>query len=182
MRVITKSKSEKEVGKALEVLIKEVNNELKKIDGLISRIDCEVSVGPLEASVSICIFIDGKEPRRKFLIGVNEKGYSRENSMKKAERMVNGILESKEGRIADSYVKTISSLPGRVYTTFIVAVNEEAFEDAKDVDTRRNRIKRSLELLGDDPSAINVASVASVFGVSRTMIYKDLEVLGYKRE
>jgi hypothetical protein len=102
--------------------------------------------------------------------------------MKKTEKKINSLLEGKMGRIADSYIKTISSLPGRVYTTAILAVNEDVIEDVNDVDVRRNRIKRCLELLGDDPSAINVARVASVFGVSRTMIYKDLESLGYKRE
>ncbi|RMF88994.1 MAG: hypothetical protein D6733_07315 [Methanobacteriota archaeon] len=180
--LIAKSKSESEVNKALEILIKEVNEELEKVDGLISKIDCDVSVGPFEASVSASVFIDGVEPRRKFLIGVNEKGYNRESSMKKVERRINRLLENSNGRIADSYIKIISSLPGRVYTTAILAVNEEVLEEANDVEVRRKRLKKCLELLGNDPSAINVARVAALFGVSRTMIYKDLEALGYKRD
>jgi hypothetical protein len=96
---------------------------------------------------------------------------------------VNQHVEGKNGKIAGTYVKTIGSLPGRVYTTIILAVNENTFENLRSFDSqaRRKSIKKSLELLGNDPSVINLARLANIFGVSRTMIYKDLEVLGYKR-
>ena len=183
MIIIAKSKSEKEVGKALEGLVTEINKELVGVNGLISDIDCEVTVGPLEASVSVCVFIEGDEPRHKFLIGVNEKGFSRENSMKKAERRINSWLGNKGGRIAGSYIKSITSLPGRVYTTLILAVNEDMVEDPRNLDTenRRKRIKKALENLGNDPTVLNVARLAGIFGISRPMIYKDLESMGYKR-
>jgi hypothetical protein len=183
MLVITKSKSEKDVSKALEVLIEEVNEELEKAGGIITGVECEVTVGPLEASVSASVFLDGDEPRQKFLIGVNEKGYNRENSMKKAEKRVNSFLIDTGGKIAGEFVKTMSILPERVYTTLIIAVNANSLKDPNTLDTegRRKRIKKTLELLGNDPSALNVARIAGLFGVSRTMIYKDLEVLGFKR-
>ncbi len=181
MMVITKSKRDKDVGKALDPLILEINKELEKVDGLISNLECEVSVGPLDASVSIAVFVDGEEPRRKFLVGVNVKGYSKENSLEKAERRINEVLRDMRGRIAGSFVKTISSLPGRVYTTLIIASNDDVVVDANDAESRRKRIKRCIELLGNDPAVINVAKLSGVFKVSRTMIYKDLEVLGYKR-
>jgi hypothetical protein len=183
MFIVTKSKSEKEVGKALELLIEEINSELEMTDGLISGIDCEITVGPLETSVSASVFIDGDEPRRKFLIGVNEKGYNREHSMKKAEKRANVFLKDGGGAIAGSFVKTISILPERVYTTLIIAVNGSSINDVMGLDTkvRRKRIKKGLELLGDDPSVLNIANLAKIFGISRTMIYKDLEIIGYKR-
>jgi hypothetical protein len=183
MFVITKSKSGNDVSKALYTLIDEVNEEMEKIGGLISGIDCDVNVGPLEASVSASVFIDGDQPREKFLIGVNEKGYNRENSMNKAETKVNSYLEDRGGKIAGEFVKTITILPERVYTTLIIAVNGQSITDSNGVDTltRRRRIKKSLELLGNDPMVLNIAKLANQFGVSRTMIYKDLEVLGYKR-
>jgi hypothetical protein len=183
MFVVTKSKSENEVGKALELLIDEINDELEKTDGLISGIDCDVTVGPLDASVSASVFIDGTEPRRKFLIGVNAKGHSREYSMKKAEKLANVFLKDSGGAIAGSFVKTISTLPGRVYTTLIIAVNGSSINDVQGIDTetRRERIKKGIELLGDDPSVLNIANLAKIFGISRTMIYKDLEIIGYKR-
>jgi hypothetical protein len=181
MFVISKSKSGKDVSNALEFLISEINTELEKVDGLISSMECEVSVGPLDASVTISVFVDGDVPRHKFLVGVNEKGYNKENSMKKAEKRVNSVLNDKGGDISGSYVKTISHLPGRVYTTLIVSVNEDKIEEVTGVDSRRNRIKKGLILLGNDPSVINVAKLAKTFNVSRTMVYKDLEALGYKR-
>jgi hypothetical protein len=183
MFVISKSKSEKEVGKALELVVDSVNNELKEVDGLISDIDCDVSVGPIETSVSISVFLDGDDPMSKFLIGVNQKGYNRENSMSKAQKKVNNYLKDRGGKIVGEFVRTISILPERVYTTMIIAINENTIKDLGQLGTegRRKRLKKGLELLGDDPSVINVARLATLFGVSRTMIYKDLEVLGYKR-
>lgn len=183
MFVVSKSKSEADVGTALDLLITEINAELEKVGGLISNIECDVSVGPLEASVSASVFIDGDEPRGKFLIGANEKGYNRENSMKKAQKRINSYLDEDSGSIAGAFVKTISSLPGRVYTTMIIGVNARSLKDAGGSDTaaRRRRLKRGLEYLGDDPSVLNIAHLAALFGVSRPMIYKDLEALGYKR-
>jgi len=184
MRVISKSKSDNEVGKALDSLVDEINLELGKVGGLISSIECDVTAGPFDATVSLSVFIEGDVPREKHLIGVNEKGYSRENSMAKAEKHVNTILDAFDGSIAGSYVTTMSSLPGRVYTTIIVASNGVGVTDSSNVDSdaRRHRIKKSLELLGNDSSVLNVARLANTFGVSRTMIYKDLEYLGFKRE
>jgi hypothetical protein len=130
MFVVTKSKSEKEVGKALEILIESINRDLEKIGGLISGLDCEINVDPLKASVSVSVFLDGYEPRHKLLIGVNEKGYNRENSMKKAQKKVNQHVEGKNGKIAGTYVKTIGSLPGRVYTT-IILIHKQGVEALK---------------------------------------------------
>jgi predicted DNA-binding transcriptional regulator YafY len=39
----------------------------------------------------------------------------------------------------------------------------------------------TLELLGDSPATINIARVAEIFGVSRSIIYRDLEALGFDR-
>jgi hypothetical protein len=183
MFVISKSRSEKEVGKALELVVDAVNIELKEVDGLISDIECDVTVGLKETSVSISVFLDGDDPVSKFLIGVNQKGYNRENSMGKAQKKVNNYLKDRGGKIAGEFVKTISILPERVYTTLIIAVNENTIKDLGTLGTegRRKRMKKGLELLGDDPSVLNVARLATLFEVSRTMIYKDLEVLGYKR-
>ena len=63
----------------------------------------------------------------------------------------------------------------------IGAVNEIALEDAQDTIMRRQRIGKVLELLNNNPAAINIASVAEVFGVSRTIIYKDLDTIGFNR-
>jgi hypothetical protein len=63
MFVVTKSKSEKEVGKALEILIESINRDLEKIGGLISGLDCEINVDPLKASVSVSVFLE--KPRKR---------------------------------------------------------------------------------------------------------------------
>ncbi|NOZ76783.1 MAG: HTH domain-containing protein [Euryarchaeota archaeon] len=113
---------------------------------------------------------------------MNAKGASREHAMRKAVQKMNEMIEGRDGYISDIYTKTIvTPLPGRVYTTIIASINEEVLEEAIDANTRRERIRKIVELLNNDPTAINVAKVAEVFGVSRTMIYKDLEALGFKR-
>ncbi|MEE8168879.1 MAG: HTH domain-containing protein [Candidatus Hydrothermarchaeales archaeon] len=182
MKVISKSKSGPEVGTALQSVIEDMNEELKGADGLISKTECEVAFGPLAVTVTTTVVLNGNSPRHKELIGVNERGVSREHAMRKATEKLNQLLATKNGEIADIFSKTIvTPLPGRVYTTIIASINEDVLEKAHDATIRRQRIKRILQLVDNNPSAINIASVAEIFGVSRTMIYKDLEALGHKR-
>lgn len=182
MRVISRSKSALDVGNALDTLVSEINEELKSVDGVITKMDCDISLGPLGTNVNITLLVNGNHPRRKEIIGVNERGVNPEHSMKRATERLNKILESRSGEINDIFTQTIvTPLPGRVYTTIVVAINEDTIEAAQDAGMRRQRLKKTLEMLNNDPSAINVASVAQIFGVSRTMIYKDLEALGFKR-
>lgn len=182
MRLISNSKTSRDVSSALDKLLREVNEQLKGVDGVITKLECDVSAGPVGASVSASLLVNGNEPRRKELIGVNEKGVSREHAVKKATEKLNEIIAAKNGELVDFFAKTIvTPLPGRVYTTLIAAINETLLEEAQNAEARRQRLKKTLELLDNNPSAINIASVAEVFGVSRTIIYKDLEALGFKR-
>ncbi len=182
MQIISKSKSGPEVGIALQEVVDNINSELKTNDGIISKTECDVTFGPLAVTVTATVVINGNEPRHKELIGVNERGVSREHSMRKATETLNQVLTGKNGEIADIFTKTIvTPLPGRVYTTIIASINEDILEKAHDANIRRQRIKRILQLVDNNPSAINIASVADIFNVSRTMIYKDLEALGFKR-
>jgi hypothetical protein len=182
MRILTKSKSAGDVNSALKKVLEEINQELKKIDGTITKLECDVSVGPSGASVTITTVLNGSRPLRKEVIGVNERGISKGLSIQKSSEKMNLLLAGKKGEIADMFSKTVVSLPGRAYTTMIAAINEEIVEEVKDANTRRERIKKSLELLNSDPSAINIAKVAEIFGVSRNIIYRDLEVLGFRRK
>ena len=64
----------------------------------------------------------------------------------------------------------------------ITAMNEEVVKPpSKDTKARRRRIKKTIELLGNAPTALNIARVAQIFGVSRSIIYRDLEALGFDR-
>lgn len=183
MRFISDTKTSMDVSSALDKLIKEVDEKLKGVDGVITKLECDVSAGPAGASVSASLIVNGNEPRHKELIGVNEKGVTKEHAMKNAAEKLNKILAEKNGELADFFVKTIvTPIPGRVYTTIIAAVNEGILEKAQNIEMRRQRLKKALELLNNNPSAINVTGAAEVFGVSRTIIYKDLEALGFKRK
>jgi len=182
MQVVASSKSNAEVSSALESAIKEVNEALASITGEICKLSCEISTGPIEATATITVFINGDRPIKKEIIGVNEKSYTKEKSIKKADQKINELLKNKKGMIADSFLKTITTLPTRVYTTIIVGINgEEVMEDVGDVKLRRERLKRAIELLGNDPNTINIAEIAKLFGISRPMVYKDIEAIGYTR-
>lgn len=182
MKIISKTATGVDVGSALDKAVESINEELKKVGGVITSAEYEINLGVSGASVNITLAINGSEPRKKEVVGVNVRGYSREQSVKKAANLINSFLENKRGEIVSVYTKTIDTpLPGRVYTTMIVAINGYELEEVRDAEIRRERIKRALELLNNDPSVINVARVAEVFGVSRTIIYRDLEALGFKR-
>lgn len=183
MKIISMSKSESDVGQALNSIITEMNENLKKLDGLITKTECDISAGPSGAAVTITLVINGDEPFHKEIIGVNEKGWSREHSMKKAEAKLDTIIKDKKGSVSDVFIKSIiSPLPGRVYTTIVASINEDIIEEVNSAALRRRRIKKALELFNNDPSSINVARVANIFGVSRTMIYRDLESMDYHRQ
>lgn len=182
MQIISSSKSDAEVSSALENAVKEVNETIAKVNGEICKLLCEISTGPIEATATITVLINGDRPIKKEIVGVNEKSYTKEKSIKKADQRINELLKNKKGTIADSFLKTITTLPTRVYTTIIVGVNgEEVVEEVGDVKSRRERLKRAIELLGNDPNTINIAEIAKLFGVSRPMVYKDIEAIGYTR-
>jgi hypothetical protein len=182
MRLLSMTKGGSTVSRALDRVIEELNKELCRTDGLINKVVCDVHAGPAGASVTVSLIVNGYEPRKKQVLGVNVKGINRETSMKKATEKLNHMLKDINGELVDVFVKTVvAPLPGRVYTTIVAAVNERLLTEAWNSSLRRQRIKRALELFNDNPSAINVAGVAAIFGVSRTIIYKDLEALGFKR-
>jgi DNA-binding phage protein len=182
MKVVSTVKASRDVNKALREAVKQVNRELKNASGVITKLECDVSLIPSGASVSVMATINGEQTCRKEVLGVNTRGGNRDRSIRKATESLNGLLKDKNGEIIYIYSKTVAPLPGRVYTTMIVAINEGAKEPvAKDTNARRERIKKTLELLGNAPASLNIVRVAEVFGVSRSIIYRDLEVLGFER-
>ncbi len=182
MKVISKSKTSRRVSTALYEAVAQMNEELKTVDGIITKLECEISVRRSGAYVALMTIINGNHSCDKEIFGANVRGVNMERSVTKAAEKLNGFLKGREGEIADIYSKTVATLPGRFYTTMIAAINSGMGEPAaKDARTRRERIKKTLELLDNTPSAINIVKVAEVFGVSRSIIYRDLEVLGFDR-
>ncbi len=183
MRILNATGTSVDVSTALDMAIESINSQLSKVPGSINTVDIDINLGVVEgATVTITIALNGSLPIKKGIIGVNVRGVSREQSIKKASDTLNKFLENKDGEIVYVYQKTVDThLPGRVYTTLIVAVNEKEIQEVRDAEERRERLKTILQLLGNDPSAINIARVAEIFGVSRTIIYRDLETLGMKR-
>jgi len=182
MKIITKSRSEGDVNNALRGVLKDLNQELKSVNGVITKADCEIIAGPFDTAVMVTLVINGNEPRRKTVVGVNEKGFGRSDSMEKAGLKLSQLLEKRKGEIADIFTRAIVTIPGRrAYTTMIAAINEDVMEEPWNPETRRNRISSIIKMLNDDPSTLNIAKVAETFNVSRTVIYKDLKALGYTR-
>lgn len=170
------------VEEALDAAVNKVNDQLKTVDGLIDKLDFQVDVGYSGATVSIMLSLNGDEPLHTEIIGVNQRGLNNSQALKKATQIMNDALLHRKGSIQDFTVKNIEPIPGRAYTTILLAINEDLIKDPQDAASRRRRMKKALELLNREPAALNIAKVAEVFGVSRKMIYHDLEALGIARK
>ncbi len=182
MKILSVSTTGADVATALERALEKINAQLAVEEGYIKDAQYSIRIGVSSVTVSITIALEGETPVRKRVLGVNVRGYSREASVARAVRAINSELAKLRGTVVSFYKKTVDMhLPGRVYTTIIVAVNEEALQEADTARARRSRLKQAIALLNNDPSAINIARVAEIFGVSRTVIYRDLEVLGFQR-
>jgi hypothetical protein len=166
----------------LSTVVERINQRLAVIDGVIMKVNTDVSSGPAGAYVTVSVAVGGSEPRRKRVVGINERGATRDSAMAKAAEKLNKILAGKKGEVVDVFTKTITTpLPGRIYTTIVAAVNEDVLESVVEAKQRRGRLKKIVELLGNNPSTLNISQVARIYGVSRLVIYKDLEELGYTR-
>jgi len=161
----------KSVASALEKAIKEVNEKLKNCEGCIKKINPEVTLLPVGAYVYITVIVSGEKLCEKKVVGVNVKASSKKKSIEKAFKLINPI----DGEIADFSITTSTSPTLGIYTTVIVGVNKIKFKKAKNQKERRERIRKILEILGNDLSAINLSGLAAHFNVSRTTIYKDLQ-------
>lgn len=182
MKIISRSIGSGDIESALAKSVEEINKELEKVDGKITKAYIETSVYPSGWYVTVNVAVSGNTPHKKSIIGINQKGKNLEESMKKATDKLNSTIAEKEGEVVDVFSKTISTpLSARKYTTIVAAINEDVPMPAKNAALRRQRLKNALELLNNDPKSINVSKVAEVFGVSRGIIYKDLEELGFKR-
>ncbi len=182
MKIVAAFERGHKVEDALDAAVDTINRDLKTTDGLVEDINFQVDVGYSGATVSVVLSINGDEPIHKEVIGVNQRGINNSQALKKATEVMNNALLHRKGRIQSFEVKNIEPIPGRAYTTIIVAINEDVIEDPHDANTRRRRLTKALDLLSREPSTLNIAKVAEVFGVSRKMIYHDLEALGYGRK
>ncbi|MFQ6050546.1 MAG: hypothetical protein ACE5K4_02520 [Candidatus Hydrothermarchaeota archaeon] len=183
MRIVGVCKSGSDVKTALEKAGEEINKKLTGIGGNIEKMRVSIEAGVGGAVIEIALSVSGDNYAKKKVVFVNERGISEEQALKNAERKINNILKDLNGSIADFFVKTTTTpIPGRVYSTIIVAINENSqTEIPVDKGSRREILRNAISLLGGDPKALNISKVAEIFTVSRDIIYKDLEELGYKR-
>jgi len=182
MKIVSSFERGHNVEEALDNAVKGVNEQLKTSDGFIEKIDFKVDVGYSGATVSVVLSLNGDSPLHTEIVGINQRGINNSQALKKASQLINIALEHRVGNIQDFAVKNIEPIPGRAYSTIIVAINEDIVEEPSDAKSRRNRLKKALDLLGRDPSTLNIAKVAESFDVSRKMIYHDLESLGVSRK
>ncbi len=183
MRVVGVCKSGSDVKTALERAGEDINKKLAGMGGSIEKMLVGIEAGVGGAVIEIAISVSGENYVRKKIVFANERGISEEQALRNAEKNINNVLKDLDGDIADFFVKTTSTpIPGRVYSTIIVAINENSqMEIPVDKGSRREILKNAISLLGGDPKTLNISKVAEVFTVSRDIIYKDLEELGYKR-
>ncbi len=185
MRVLSTTEHAGSVKRALGEAVTELNRRLAETPGRIARMSASVDSGVTGATVRIVVAVDESEAHPKCVIWANEAAGNDGTALRRAEEKLNAQLSKLKGQAAGFYVKFIRPpLPKRVYATVIVAVNEEVQEAVKKppAGERRERLAAAIKLLGGDPRAINLSRMARVFGVSRDVVYRDLEKVGAKRQ
>lgn len=184
MRIISSKYGGGTVKEALDRVGKEINRKLADTPGSISSFESEINVGFAGANVRLIVTVDEREIQNKRFIWVNRGGSNEEEALTKAEEEMNPVMEKIRGEIADFYIEFVSPpLPQRVYVTMIAGVNESVPEETEELTAkeRRARIARIVNLLGNEPDAVNISKTAEIFGVSRDIIYRDLEKMGFER-
>jgi hypothetical protein len=169
---------------ALEKVVAELNEKLAKIPGYITKMDADVSAGVAGASVRVVVVVDESDIRPKYIIWANEVGGDEGSALRRAEEKVNAQLNKLRGEVAGFHLQSIAPpLVRRTYVTLIVAVNEKipAKVGRLTADERRERLAAAIQMLGNDPNAVNLSHIAKIFDVSRDVIYEDLKKLGIKR-
>lgn len=184
MQVLSCVQRAKNVRKALERAVAELNGRLVKTQGCITKMDARVDSGIAGATVRVVTVVDESNVKPKSVLWANEAGSNEKRALSRAQEKINAQLARLHGEIVGFYWKFITPpIPKRTYATLIVAINEEVPEKVRKLssDERRERLAAVLRLLGNDPKAINLAQVAKAFGVSRDTIYNDLRELGIER-
>lgn len=169
---------------ALEKVAAELNEKLAKVPGFITEMDADVSAGVAGASVRVTVVLDESDIRPKYILWANEVGGNEGIALRRAEEKVNARLNKLRGQVAGFHLQSIAPpLVRRTYITLIVAVNEQiqARVGKLTADERRERLAAVINMLGNDPNAVNLSHVAKMFDVSRDVIYEDLKKLGIKR-
>ncbi len=134
----------KDVASALEIAVKEANERLQRCIGCIKKVDFEITSLPTGAYVYITVAISGDKLCDKKIIGVNVKSSSKKKSIEKALKLINPI----DREIADYCIATSVSPLLSIYATVIVGINKLRFKKAKNVEERRERIKKIIRNSG----------------------------------
>lgn len=184
MRLLSVTKNGSTVKEALEKATSSINDELGNVPGSINGLETEINVGLSGAKVQLFLTVDDKKVCSKRIFWVNEGGTSEAEALSLAKENLNLRMGKFSGEIADFHFQFISPpLPKRVYVTIIIATNEKVPEKVKNLSTeeRRARLNHIINLLGNEAGAINISKTAKTFDVTRNVIYRDLEKLGFER-
>lgn len=184
LEVLSSSKKESNVKKALKKSTKKINKELSKIPGSIANMNVNTQVGLSGASVNLSVTVEDKNERFKKILWANKGGSSEEKALERAKEEINPKISNIKGELADSYTEYISPpLPQKVYLTMVLAVNKKIPKNTKNLSARerRSRINEIISLAGGDPKIINISKIAKSFNVTRDVIYNDLEKLEINR-
>jgi len=184
LKVISSSKKESNVKKALKKATKELNKKLKTEPGSISKINLKTHVGLPGASIDLLTILDDKKHTSKKIAWVNSGGSTEKQALQQAEEKINPKISEIQGELADYHIEYISPpLPKKVYVTMLLAINEKIPESTENLTTsdRRARINQIISLTGGNAKSINISELANTFNVSRDVIYNDLKKLEIER-
>lgn len=172
------------IREALQEAAKTTNKKLSNTPGSIAEIETDLNVGVSGGKVQLVVTVEDKKTRPKKIIWANKGGSNEEEAISKAKEKLNPKIEKISGEIADFHLKFVSPpLPQRTYVTIILGVNETIPKKTKNLNTeeRRARLREIINLLGGEASTINISKISKVFNVTRDVIYRDIEKMGFDR-
>ncbi len=184
MRIIGSIENGGSVKEALQKIGKTTNEKLSNTPGSIAGIETNINVGLSGAKIQLILTIDDKKNKPKKILWTNKGGSNEGEALSKAQEELNPKIEKLSGEIADYHLEFLSPpLPQRIYVTIIIGINETIPQTTHNLDTeeRRARLREIINQLGGEATAINISKTANVFGVTRDVIYRDIEKLGFSR-
>ncbi len=172
------------VKEALQNAAENTNEKLSNVPGSIAGIKTDLNVGLSGAKVQLVTTVEDRKNRAKKILWTNEGGSNEAEALSKAQERLNPKIEEISGEIADFHLEFLSPpLPQRIYVTIIIGVNKTVPKETDNLNTeeRRARVREIINLLGGKASAINISKTAKAFNVTRDVIYRDIEKLGFER-
>ncbi|AEC52344.1 hypothetical protein PNA2_1429 [Pyrococcus sp. NA2] len=165
--------------------ITKINKEILRklpISGRITKVKVKIEMGAF-FSLSISLIIDTSEAYRPGIL-VDYAVGSKDEALSELQEKLNRKIPV-DAEILDFIWETYTTpVTRRTYIVGVLPYNRPLLRKYSDmkIEGRRKILSKVLELLNDNPKALNISELARMFGVSRDTIYNDIQQILKERE